>query len=1057
MGKTTITELSTTFGRALPFAKSLGVTLEDTGTMMAFLTSRGINTAESVTALAGMFRALESPAKQAKDAMERAGIEVRRFDDGTVDLISTMEQFQGMDADTFSKIIPEARAQLAIKSMADDVGGLADMVEGMRDRAGASASAFDIMAQTWNFKFSQLKMNIQGVMAEIGAIITEELLPYVDEANAILQRLLEIDYRKLASAFRGNMSLISKPLAETAKILGEMYVKSFMFALNNLITLVGPVFKSVGGAILAEMYSWMWWPRQYITFPLSLALEEAIMNLDTWINNFTMNFRIAFNSLPESVAIFRHTIVNSIKNMWVGIIEMSKNASSAIGSFLLDLPNRIVISFYSAITGLKNIFADLKAVTKTAIDSITLPFLYLRDVVYVTMRQIKAYMTRNFLTAVQTILPAIEKVEGVWNFIAEKVGLDTWNLQIDNTGIQEGIDEANAIINKGLFSSIESEWDATNSIYRDSVAKYWQEAEDTKLENEKQYLEKVQPYVDASNDIWAEHQETRLKNHEDALKKIEANAKKYEDATLPLNKSKIDKGFKELEKRVEQFNKNMQENAKQQAIGGGFLYPDLAEMADLGELPTITMPSIEGIDNLEDANEIFRNVYDQMKDTTSDFQGLKAVSFTNMVDADIAEFKKMYGVDEQSTGEYLEDMQNLAFNLFAVWDEATGQWVQVAAKNLEGVKDVMDEVAMEPLPLPSYDMREADWLDTFIFKLKELGNFSNGTGDKIKKGFIDVLDAIKPTAMKVGEVLQDVFKPFGRVFDELGDKLDKFFKGLDPEKMKNIKKGMEDAMTTISSMNNMFGAQSDYINSVIQENLDSLNERYDSDLEKQELRHQEELLAFQETSDYKNATNARQQQLLTELQQRQADEEKALLDQKAKDEEDVNKKFAKEKLRIWKGQQLAKIGEALMNTAKAVTEVMPNPFLMSAVSAMGAAQVAFIAKTKPPKYQMGGLIGGKPHSQGGTIIEAELGEYIINKQSAQRIGYNRLDSMNEMGSGGRVRPRMYANGGMVDANEPVKVVAEFNFTGNVLSKDFIEEEAIPIIRKALKKGVDIGL
>ena len=65
--------------------------------------------------------------------------------------------------------------------------------------------------------------------------------------------------------------------------------------------------------------------------------------------------------------------------------------------------------------------------------------------------------------------------------------------------------------------------------------------------------------------------------------------------------------------------------------------------------------------------------------------------------------------------------------------------------------------------------------------------------------------------------------------------------------------------------------------------------------------------------------------------------------------------------------------------------------------------------------------------------------------------------MNEMGSGGRVRPRMYANGGMIDANEPVKIVAEFNFTGNVLSKDFIEEEAIPIIRKALKKGVDIGL
>jgi hypothetical protein len=38
----------------------------------------------------------------------------------------------------------------------------------------------------------------------------------------------------------------------------------------------------------------------------------------------------------------------------------------------------------------------------------------------------------------------------------------------------------------------------------------------------------------------------------------------------------------------------------------------------------------------------------------------------------------------------------------------------------------------------------------------------------------------------------------------------------------------------------------------------------------------------------------------------------------------------------------------------------------------------------PPKMEKGGMIGGKLHSEGGTIIEAEKGEYIIDKINTQR-------------------------------------------------------------------------
>ena len=64
-----------------------------------------------------------------------------------------------------------------------------------------------------------------------------------------------------------------------------------------------------------------------------------------------------------------------------------------------------------------------------------------------------------------------------------------------------------------------------------------------------------------------------------------------------------------------------------------------------------------------------------------------------------------------------------------------------------------------------------------------------------------------------------------------------------------------------------------------------------------------------------------------------------------------------------------------------------------AAAAVGAAQLA-IAIAKPiPKFEKGGLIGGKLHSQGGTMIEAEQGEYMVNRRQSSKHR-RELDAMN---------------------------------------------------------------
>ena len=91
-----------------------------------------------------------------------------------------------------------------------------------------------------------------------------------------------------------------------------------------------------------------------------------------------------------------------------------------------------------------------------------------------------------------------------------------------------------------------------------------------------------------------------------------------------------------------------------------------------------------------------------------------------------------------------------------------------------------------------------------------------------------------------------------------------------------------------------------------------------------------------------------------------------------------------------------KTAEGVMN-AMAVSAFTAGMPWTAIVTAMGALQLAAINNTKPPEFAEGGVIGGRRHAQGGTIIEAERGEFILNKKSVKRIGIGNLKRMNRSG------------------------------------------------------------
>jgi hypothetical protein len=140
--------------------------------------------------------------------------------------------------------------------------------------------------------------------------------------------------------------------------------------------------------------------------------------------------------------------------------------------------------------------------------------------------------------------------------------------------------------------------------------------------------------------------------------------------------------------------------------------------------------------------------------------------------------------------------------------------------------------------------------------------------------------------------------------------------------------------------------------------------------------------------------------------------------------------------------QRTKIAQTIMNTAVSIMEIWSNPrmgtdpvtkgILSAFVGALGLAQVKEI---QAQKFATGGYVGGNLHSQGGTMIEAERGEFVMSRAAVDSVGLETMNRINQGGGAG----------------------VNVSFAGNVMSDDFVENEAIPKIKEAIRRGADIGV
>lgn len=98
----------------------------------------------------------------------------------------------------------------------------------------------------------------------------------------------------------------------------------------------------------------------------------------------------------------------------------------------------------------------------------------------------------------------------------------------------------------------------------------------------------------------------------------------------------------------------------------------------------------------------------------------------------------------------------------------------------------------------------------------------------------------------------------------------------------------------------------------------------------------------------------------------------------------VDKQAEAEKRKTLQRQQQVAIGETIVNSSVGMVRIWKdNPaWLAIPLMAMLAAITATsIANISAQKFEKGGLVGGKRHRDGGTIIEAEKGEFVFSRKA----------------------------------------------------------------------------
>ena len=173
MGVLTMDELASAMPQVTGMASSMGISIDDLGGQMAFLTTQGFSAANSATFLSGMMTTLLNPTTAVADAITALGYESGEAMVDSLGLVGSYEALKTFNGGSFSGLVTSQEALKGALALTSD--GFEEFNQNFKESTdGATARAIIIQdeAATWD--------DLSSKMQALSIVVGDELVPILD-------------------------------------------------------------------------------------------------------------------------------------------------------------------------------------------------------------------------------------------------------------------------------------------------------------------------------------------------------------------------------------------------------------------------------------------------------------------------------------------------------------------------------------------------------------------------------------------------------------------------------------------------------------------------------------------------------------------------------------------------------------------------------------------------------------------------------------------------------------------------------------------------------------
>lgn len=301
LGKLEPAELAETMGSVLPIASNLGVSFAEVGAAMAGMSKTGTDAATASTQLRQILNTLAKPTAEANRGLASMGLSAEGLreqirEKGLFDTLETLTTAFDGNIEATTQVFGNIRALSGVLDlMGASLEDNRELFKQMTDDTGVLNEAFEITADTTEFKFSKAMETARGSLLEIGFALLDMVNPHLEAFSRFMEEngpAIQQAFIKIYNAV--NQILTNEALGGLLTMLGEMWpeVENLVLQLLDLADTLVPIIS--GG--LQEI------------LPLFEDLTTIVAELTFFTNEAIGSFKLWEGETPNFVSFIERLI-----------------------------------------------------------------------------------------------------------------------------------------------------------------------------------------------------------------------------------------------------------------------------------------------------------------------------------------------------------------------------------------------------------------------------------------------------------------------------------------------------------------------------------------------------------------------------------------------------------------------------------------------------------------------------------------------------------------------------------------------------------------------------